>query len=311
MSDNVRSQTQADSDPAPTPSVSTAENLPADDPQPSAGASTAARRRVSGKGVAVATRVKTGTAANLWSRLNAVDFMNSAMQFSATVLLCIFPLLVVVSDLLGKDVRKVIVTRMGLNQQAAADVDGLISSGNQAVQGLTVLGIVFLVLCALGFASTLQSWYEKVYDQPTLADWKKQLRNRAIWVVGFAVNFYLLVVVGSQTGPAGGKVLIFACELVISVIFWWWSLQVLLLGRASWRALFPAGLATALCLTGLGVFSALLFSSSVISDENSYGPIGVVMVLLSYCIGFGVCLHLGAVIGRMWNERCTPIEEMS
>jgi hypothetical protein len=27
------------------------------------------------------------------------------------------------------------------------------------------------------------------------------------------------------------------------------------------------------------------------------------MVLLSYLIGLGVCIHLGAVAGRMWNER--------
>jgi len=29
----------------------------------------------------------------------------------------------------------------------------------------------------------------------------------------------------------------------------------------------------------------------------------VVTVLLSYLIGLAVCLHLGAVAGRMWNER--------
>jgi len=28
-----------------------------------------------------------------------------------------------------------------------------------------------------------------------------------------------------------------------------------------------------------------------------------VTVLLSYLIGLAVCLHLGAVAGRMWNER--------
>ena len=27
------------------------------------------------------------------------------------------------------------------------------------------------------------------------------------------------------------------------------------------------------------------------------------MGLLSYAIGFGVCIHLGAVVGRMWSER--------
>lgn len=97
--------------------------------------------------------------------------------------------------------------------------------------------------------------------------------------------------------------LIFVCEFAISTLFWRWSVHLLLAGRVGWREAFPSGLATSICLTGLGVFSALLFSNSIVSDEKSYGPVGVVMVLLSWCIGFGVVLHLGAVIGRMWNER--------
>jgi hypothetical protein len=27
-----------------------------------------------------------------------------------------------------------------------------------------------------------------------------------------------------------------------------------------------------------------------------------VIALISFLVGFGVCLHLGAVFGRMWNE---------
>jgi membrane protein len=63
------------------------------------------------------------------------------------------------------------------------------------------------------------------------------------------------------------------------------------------------GLATAVCVTGLGVFSGLLFSQQVVSSHSDYGSIGVVMVLLSYLIGLAVCIHLGAVAGRMWDER--------
>jgi len=51
------------------------------------------------------------------------------------------------------------------------------------------------------------------------------------------------------------------------------------------------------------VFSVLFFSPSVISDEKSYGPADVVMILLSYMIAFGVVVHVGAVAGRQWNER--------
>jgi hypothetical protein len=43
-----------------------------------------------------------------------------------------------------------------------------------------------------------------------------------------------------------------------------------------------------------------------VSGQADYGPIGVVTVLLSYLIGLAVCLHLGAVAGRMWNERGAP-----
>jgi hypothetical protein len=60
-------------------------------------------------------------------------------------------------------------------------------------------------------------------------------------------------------------------------------------------------------VTGLGLFSALLFSGQIVSSQRDYGSIGVVMVVLSYLIGFGVCLHLGAVLGRMWNERRATI----
>ena len=106
------------------------------------------------------------------------------------------------------------------------------------------------------------------------------------------------MVVGEQTGPAGGHLLTFVCEFAIAVLFWWWTVHFLLHGRIGWRALLPAALATGFCLTGLAVFSLLLFSGSITSGEKSYGPIGVVLVLLYYLIGAGVCLLLGAVFGR-------------
>ena len=51
------------------------------------------------------------------------------------------------------------------------------------------------------------------------------------------------------------------------------------------------------------MFSSLLFSDQVTSGEKTYGPAGVVLAIISYLAGFGVCLHLGAVFGRIWNDR--------
>ena len=80
----------------------------------------------------VAQRLKTGQAAQLYARLNAVDFMNSAFQFSALMLMCLFPVLVVITALIGGDIRKVIVSRMGLDRAATSDLDRFMSSGHTA-----------------------------------------------------------------------------------------------------------------------------------------------------------------------------------
>ena len=85
----------------------------------------------------------------------------------------------------------------------------------------------------------------------------------------------------------------------------------LLYRRVGWRKLLPAGVATGFCITGLGVFSSLLFSDQITSGEKSYGPAGVVLAIISYLVGFGVCLHLGAVFGRIWNDRRSPNSKLA
>jgi membrane protein len=205
------------------------------------------------KGTATADRVKAGSVGTFWSRLNAVDFMNSAFVLAVFFMISLFPFLAVLDAAVGGDIRRTIITRMGLNGQAAKDVDGLISSGHQALATLSVLGAVFLLLGAIGIAATLQAWYLRVYDQPAPHGAVKQFVYRLLWVAGLLVYISLEVLVGRQVGPTGGHVLIFVCEFAIAVLFWWWTVHFLLLGKIGWRALFPTALATGFCLTGLGV----------------------------------------------------------
>ena len=94
-----------------------------------------------------------------------------------------------------------IITRLGLNPQAAKDVDGLIASGQQALATITVLGSAFLVLSAIGIATNLQLWYQRVYDQPPSGDWMHQLVNRLVWMAGLLVSLWLHVEIGRQVGP--------------------------------------------------------------------------------------------------------------
>jgi membrane protein len=228
--------------------------------------------------------------------------MNSSFAFAALAVVCGFPFFAVVAAATGGDVRQAIIRRMGLNSEAASDVNGLISSGHRAVATLTVFGAVLLVAGAIGMASTLQAWYQKIYDQPPTKGAFKHVAYQAAGVVAFSAYIGAEVLVLDAVSHSVGHVLVFVLEFVFSVLFWWCSAYFLLYRRVALRELLPAGVATGICVTGLGVFSALLFSGEITSGQKSYGPVGVVLALISYLVGFGVCLHLGAVFGRFWND---------
>jgi membrane protein len=261
-------------------------------------------RRLVDKGAHAAEWVRATTAGTFWSRLNAVDFMNSSMQFAALAVLVLFPFLITVSAETGGDARNALIARLGLNQQAARDVNVLMSSGSHAVKDLSIVGAAVVLLGALGMASTLQVWYQRVYDQTPARKWTRQLANRLLWLGGLLGYLTVQDFAWTQLKQAGAaRVATYIATFILAAAFYWWTPHVLLLGRITWRRLFPAAIATAVSVTGLGVFSALLFSGQIVSSDADYGPIGVVMVLLSYLIGLAVCLHLGAVAGRTWNER--------
>jgi membrane protein len=260
-------------------------------------------QRLLDKGAHAADWVRATTAGTFWSRLNAVDFMNSSLQFAALAVLCLFPFLVIFSAESGGDARHGLVARLGLDQKAAQDVDQLMSSGRHAVTTLSIVGAAVVLLGAIGIASTLQVWYQRVYDQAPARKVTRQLADRLLWLAGLAG--YLIIQDLSwthlnQVGP--GRVLAYIATFILAVAWYWWTPHVLLLGRVAWGRLFPVAVATAGCVTGLGVFSALVFSWQIVSSDADYGSIGVMMVLLFYLIGLGVCIHLGAVAGRMWNE---------
>src|SRR5262252_4506532 len=69
-----------------------------------------------------AARFEKSAAGRYWRHLSTADFMNSSFAFSALAVLSAFPFLAVSSTVVGGDIRKAIVARMGLNDQATRDV---------------------------------------------------------------------------------------------------------------------------------------------------------------------------------------------
>ena len=185
--------------------IDKAESLTASTEQPATVVKPARSSRVASlrnKGGATVARVQRGSVGTYWSRLTAVDFMNSSMVFAALALLCLFPFLTILAAATGRDIRHAIIVRLGLNRQAAGDVEDLISSGHHAVTSLTVLGGAFLVFGMIGLAATLQGWYRRVYDQPPQGG-LKTLLSEFLWVILFVASIVVQVQIGQHVGPLG------------------------------------------------------------------------------------------------------------
>jgi membrane protein len=238
-----------------------------------------------------------------WSRLSTADFINSSFAFAALAVLSAFPFLAVSSSVIGGDIRRAIVARMGLSDEARRDIDGLIATGNQAVATLTWFSAIVLVLGGIGMASTLSAWYHRIYEQKPPKGFLRRFVYQSAGVVAFTVYIAVQVELFDEARPVGGRGLVFLLTFATATLFWWWSSYMLLYRQVPLRQMFPAGVATGACVTGLGVVSAFFFSDQVTSGQESYGPAGVVIALITFLVGFGVCLHAGAVFGRMWNER--------
>ena len=241
-------------------------------------------------------------AEDLWRRLDAMEVINQGMLFAATLLLCLFPFLIVVSALAGRPAAQSLTRYTGLNSQAAADVDHLFASP-AATAGAVVgtASMVFFVLGGIATATALQQIYERAFDLPHRG--MKDILHRLAWLAVLIGASLLTGWAGPGLRHVGGLPLLAVVGLVWSTGFWWVTMRILLAGRLSWRNLFPAACATGVLYVAMEAVFSLFFSAMVISDDTRYGPIGIIFALLSYLIAIGVVVILGAVAGLVWQGR--------
>ncbi|WP_244375310.1 YhjD/YihY/BrkB family envelope integrity protein [Streptomyces ficellus] len=233
----------------------------------------------------------------MWSRLTEADFFNHALQLAALALLCFFPMLIVLTEATGRDTATVVIRWLGLTEEAAEAVASLIVPGPGS-DTVTVVSGFLMALGAMAVAGTLQSWYQVLFDVPGRG--MRDMTLQVGWLVGLLLFGAAQTALGRLTG---GLPLRSLTGFVWAVAFWWGTIWVLLSGAVRWRALLPAALVTSVCWTGLGLFSARYFSESIVANEQRYGPVGVVIIIISWLVAVGVVIHLGAVVGRMLTDR--------
>jgi membrane protein len=235
-------------------------------------------------------------------KLNALDFANQAMLLGAGLLVSLLPFLILLSAFANERVDDNLARHLGLDRRASTIVTHLFTSSPARLNVATATSLLFVFAGTLAVASSLQQIYEKVFYQP-----HRGMRNfprLLIWIAVLCGVLAFESVVGPPVRDApGGSELIEIVTFVVLMPFFWWTMHFLLAGRVGWWRLLPSAVATGAFFGLLGIFSSLYFSSTIISDSNTYGSIGAVFSIMTWLIAVGAVIVLGAVTGAAWYDR--------
>ena len=226
------------------------------------------------------------------------------MVLAALTMTLLIPALITLAALIplgeAHGTASLVARRLGLTAHATADLQSLFGGPSVVRSSTTWVGATVTLLSAYAWPTALQKGYQLAWQLPPrgLRDvWRPMVWLAAVLAVAGAVVELGGLVHGDSGLPA---------LLLVPVVYaWsWWTQHLLLGGRVGWRPLVAGAVAMTVGLYALRVGAQLTLSSAISQNFHRYGPIGVVFVLLSWFIGFGVVMLGGAVVGaELWEAR--------
>ncbi len=232
------------------------------------------------------------------------ELTGRAMGFAALAMLTVIPLLVVVAAASAAAHRGVavwVVYGMGLTRSPASAVVQLFSTPDRVLSTTSVFSALLLGVFGITFAGSVQAGLEKVWGLPA-GPWHKIWRQ-AVWLAGLIAYIYAAASVGSVTRHAPAETVSrVSVAVVLGVVFFWWGLHFLVVGRVSYLAALPGAVATVAFLAGLRAFSILVFQPLIVSNAVTYGAVGTVLIVQSWLIGVGWVIYGGQLFGRWFHD---------
>jgi membrane protein len=255
------------------------------------------------------TRVEGTTARRVQRRVAELDLIHQAMVLAALTMTLLIPALITLGALIPlgdpHGVAPLVARRFGLSAQATRDFQSLFGGPEVVRSSSSWVSAVVTVLSAYAWPTALQKGYQLAWHLPSRG--LRDIWRPLLWLGVLLGAVALLAVAGGllHGAPLPGGPLLLPVLLAPAVFFWtWWTQHLLLGGRVGWRPLLGGAITMTLGLYALRTGAQLSLSSSISENYDRYGPIGIVFVLLSWFIGFGVLLLGGAVVGaELWEVR--------
>lgn len=222
--------------------------------------------------------------------------------FGAELLWSALPFILLLSSLANTRIDDDLSRHLGLNARGTHIVETLFRHRPAHATIAILSGLLFSFAGSIGVVSSLQTLYERVFDQPHRP---RTFLRLVIWVAVFLAAAIFEAVIGKPIRSGAGPVVEDLLGFFVLTVVFGWTMHFLLAGRVGWRLVIRPALISGLLWTLLSIFSSIYFSSTVIDDSKTYGTVGVMFTFLTWFILIGFVVVLGAAGGAVWQQRAT------
>jgi membrane protein len=242
-------------------------------------------------------RILLATAGDLFR----VQIFDRAMTLAAQLFTSIFPILIMVSALLGRSANTHLAELLHLPPNAQRLISEALNDRRSSSFGL--VGAVIVLLSATGLARALTRAYAAVWDVRSV---RSGPRAAGRWLLGVILLAAFAVVerlIGSLTrGLPASHLLAVTALLIADCVLATLVPRLLLGGTPPLRKLVAGGCAFGLMMVAVRPAGSIYLPRALTSSANRYGTIGLAFTYIGWLYILSFCLLLGAVMGRLIVE---------
>jgi membrane protein len=236
----------------------------------------------------------------LQRRIVDVQLTKQALILAALAFMLLVPALITLAAVvpLGRPGGAVadLVQRAGLTPEAAHDLQQLLPADTAVSAATTGVGVALTVILTVRWPLALQRGSELVWGLPPGG--LRGLWRSLAWITGFLVIVGAASLVGPVLDGVAWLAAVLAVGTPVAVAWAWWTQHLLLAGRVPWSRLLPGAVVIGIGLVGLRIAATVVLSPAITSHYRQYGPLGIVFVILSWLVAFGVVMLGGGLVGH-------------
>jgi membrane protein len=226
------------------------------------------------------------------ARFVELEGFDRSMALAGQAFAALLPLLIVfgtVAQGSSEEVADDLIERFDISGEAADTLRDAVSQPPDS--GVTVVGVLLLIISALSFTRAMQRLYVRAWRLEPLG-----VRGNLwglVWLSMF-IGFWSLqpAIVGLFDGVVG-----FSVSLSLSTLLWVWTPWLLVARRIPWRRLLPQAFLTAVGILALAIGAAVYLPYAVASTSAEFGVLGVAFTLLSLLFALSLVLVVTAALG--------------